>query len=84
MSIILISSKYATIIFAFLGLLCGVLLQHSYTMTFAFLGGLIGAAVSIVTSAASMIVNRINRMNVISLVLNLILFIVIARGIQMM
>ncbi len=75
--------KYATIVFALIGLACGAIFQLSYTWGLVSLLTCFGAALSVIAAAICMYVHRINKVNALSLVLNLILFIVIARELQL-
>jgi len=71
--------KYATVVFALAGLLYGSLAHVSYTTSLVCLLACIGAALSVLAAVTCMLVNRVNRVNVLSMILNLILFIVLAR-----
>ena len=82
MRMISMTFKYATIVFALAGLVYGSLSHLPYTTSLVCLLACIGAAVSVIAAAACMLVNRVNRVNVLSLILNLILFIVLAKEME--
>jgi len=75
--------KYATVVFALIGLACGAIFHLIYTWGLVSLLTCFGAAVSVIAAAICMYVHRINTVNVLSLVLNLLLFIIIARELQL-
>lgn len=75
--------KYATVVFAVIGLVCGAILQLRFTWGLVSLLTCFGAGLSVIAAGICMYVHRINRVNILSLVLNLLLFIVIARELQL-
>lgn len=75
--------KYATVAFAVIGLACGAVFHLSYTWGLVSLLTCFGAAVSVIAAGICMYVHRVNKVNSLSLVLNLLLFIVIARELQL-
>jgi hypothetical protein len=84
MKLTYITLKYATIAFAVIGLICGGLANHTLAVSYCCLGLMLGALLSVVAAVMCMFVNRINKLNTISLVLNVILFVVIAREFQIL
>jgi len=76
-------SQFSPVVFALLGLICGLIISKSYVLGFTCLGACLGALVGIIASVMCLVVDRKNCVSTAALVCNLILFVVIAKELQL-
>lgn len=73
--------QYSPVAFAFLGLICGLIFSNTLIMGFACLGALLGAMVGIFSAMRCLLIQK-NYVSMVSLAVNVVLFIVIAKEMQ--
>lgn len=76
--------RFSPVAFAVTGMICGLIISADFLVAFVCLGACMGAAIGIITAVMCLVANQKSYVSMAALACNLILFVVIAREMQLM
>jgi len=74
--------QFSPIACAVIGMLCGLIISEKHLISFICLGACLGAIIGIISAVICLVTMRKNCVSIVTLVCNVILFVVIARELQ--